>query len=420
MRQFLRLTWKEARELLRPRYILPILFVPLMFVAMGQGIGGIEDELAQQPTIGVVNNDTGGHGATVVETLEAGGNLTYSGTAVPAPEALNRTREGGGEALVVIPSDFSERIEAGQQPGEVHLYAIVESVGITGIASPGKVQGLLSGAGQRITLNVTGAPPSHLAPINTSYTTFVKGTRLNAAPSALSSALSSQFIFIPVVIMVVIIFSGQMVMNSMGIEKENKTLETLLTMPVTRRTIVGAKLVGSASIGLLAAAVMSVSLFYYQSSLSFGDGGGGASLAAFSLGGLDFLLVGASLFFSVLIALALALCLGIFAGDRQGAQILLFPLMILAGGPAFATMFLDVTALSLPLQSVLLAIPFTHPALAPKQLMFGGPGIVVAGIVYQAIVAALTIGFAVYLFNSDRVVTGNAGRLGRWLQSMQR
>jgi len=419
MRQFLRLTWKEARELLRPRYIIPILFVPVLFVAMGQGIGGLEDELAREPTVGVVNNDTGQFGATVVDTLEKGANLTYAGTGGPTAEALNRTRAGGGEALVVIPANFTERIEAGQAQGRVHLYAFVDSIGITGIASSGRVESLLSAAGQRITLAVTGATPTQLAPIASDYTTFVRNERLEEPPAALSNVLSSQFIFIPVVILVVIVFSGQMVMNSMGIEKENKTLETLLTMPVARRTIVGAKLVGSASIGLLAAAVMSVSLFYYQSSLSFGDGGGEA-LGALSLGAVDYLLVGVSLFFSVLIALALALCLGVFAGDRQGAQILLFPLMILAGGPAFATMFVDVTTLALPVKAVLLAIPFTHPALAPKELMFGGTGIVLAGIVYQAIVAAVTIWFAIYLFNSDRIVTGNAGRLGDWLRAMQR
>ena len=419
MRQFLRLTWKEARELLRPRYIIPILIVPLMFVAMGQGIGGIEEELAQKPTLGVVNNDSGQYGTTVVETFEREANLTYSGENANPEQALDRTREGGGESLVVLPANFTEQIRAGDRPGTVHVYSVVESVGITGIAASGKVQSLLSAAGQGITVDVTGATPSQLSPITTTHTAFVKGQRMEQSPSVLSEALSTQFIFIPVVIMVVIIFSGQMVMNSMGIEKENKTLETLLTMPVKRRTIVAAKLVGSASIGLLAAAIMSVSLFYYQSSFGFGDGGSDA-LAAFSLGGVDYVLIGASLFFSVLIALALSLCLGIFAGDRQGAQILLFPLMLLAGGPAFATMFLDVTALSMPFQAVLLAIPFTHPALAPKELMFGGPGLVVAGIVYQAIVAALTIGFAVYLFNSDRVVTGNAGRLGKWLTSMQR
>jgi len=419
MRQFLRLTWKEARELLRPRYIIPILFVPIMFVAMGQGIGGIENELSQQPSVGIVDNDTGQFGGAVVDTFEEGANVTFTGMGIPSPVAVNETTASGGDALVVIPANFSAQIDAGQAPGQVHLYAFVEDLGITGIASSGQVESLLSSAGRRITLAITGGTPSDLAPVTADYTTVVRGTRLAEPPGALSSVLSGQFIFIPVVIVVVIIFSGQMVMNSMGIEKENKTLETLLTMPIARRTIVAAKLVGSATIGLLAAAVMSVSLFYYQSSLSFGDGGGGA-LAAVSLGPVDYVLVGASLFFSVLIALALALCLGVFAGDRQGAQILLFPLMILAGGPAFATMFLDVTSLAIPIQGVLLAIPFTHPALAPKELMFGGSGIVLAGIVYQALVAAVTIRFAIYLFNSDRIVTGNAGRVGQWLRAMQR
>ncbi|PSP75080.1 hypothetical protein BRC81_16495 [Halobacteriales archaeon QS_1_68_20] len=54
-----------------------------------------------------------------------------------------------------------------------------------------------------------------------------------------------------------------------------------------------------------------------------------------------------------------------FAGDRQGAQMLLFPLTVFAVVP----MFTDLSTLSLPLQALLFAIPFTHPIVAPKQLL---------------------------------------------------
>jgi len=319
--------------------------------------------------------------------------------------------------LLVIPDNFTERIESGR-PGGVRLYSVVDSVSLTGIASTGNVERILQTASTRITLNATGASPQQLAPVQTAYTTDVKGTRISQSPAVLSGAFTSQFIFIPVIIMLVIIFSGQMVINSMGMEKENKTLETLLTMPVKRRTIVGAKLLGSAAIGLLAAGVMTFALIEYQSGITGGDGGSIPDV--FSLGAFDYALIGVAIFFAVVGALALALVLGVFAGDRQGAQILLFPLSILAIGPAFATMFADFTTLSLPLQAVLFAIPFTHPVIASKQLMFGDPLVVYLGIAYEAVFAVGAIAFAVYVFNSDRVVTGSAGRLGEWLAKLQR
>jgi len=416
MRQFLRLTWKEVRELLRPRYVLPILLVPILFVALGQGFGGIDEATSGQPSVGVVVNDTGEYGAIVNETYSQGAEVVYHGANVSAAEAMERTRAAGGTALVVVPGGFSERIAAGEQGG-VQVRTVVDSVSLTGIASSGQVDGLLGVAAERITKTATGARDAQLDPVDASYVTEVKGQQVGQPPSVLSSAFTSQFIFIPVVIMLVIVFSGQMVINSMGIEKENKTLETLLTMPVARRTIVAAKLVGSATVGLLAAGVFTVALSEYQSGLT---GGASALPAAFSLGAAEYLVIGAAIFFAVVGALALALVLGVFAGDRQGAQILLFPLSILAIAPAFATMFADFSTLSLPLQALLFAIPFTHPVMAPKQLMFGDSGLVLAGIAYEAVFALAAIGLAVYVFNSDRVVTGSAGRLGRWLERLQR
>jgi len=418
MRTFTRLVWKEMRELLRPQYILPLLFVPIVFVALGQGFGGLDDAASEPPEVGIVNEDDDRYGDLLEATFNESGEVVYRSEGGDHERALNETVDQGGTALIVIPENFTERIESGQAPGQVQLYTVVDAVSLTDIASTGQVENVLQTAETRITVNATGASPQQLDPVETSYTTDVKGTRIDQSPGTLSGAFTSQFIFIPVIIMLVIIFSGQMVINSMGMEKENKTLETLLTMPVKRRTIVAAKLVGSAAIGLLAAGIMTVALREYQSGLT---GGEGSSLPdVFALGIADYAIVGVAIFFAVVGALALALVLGIFAGDRQGAQLLLFPLSILAIAPAFATMFADFSTLSVPFKALLFAIPFTHPVIAPKQLMFGDPMLVYLGIAYEAVFAVAAIGLAVYVFNSDRVITGNAGRLGKWLSKLQR
>jgi len=416
---FLRLVRKETRELLRPRYIVPILLVPVMFLALGQGVGSLGEELEENATVGVVTNDTGQYAETVVETYNRTTNVTYFDRNVGPETAIDQTREGGGRTVVVIPSNFTDRIADGQR-GRVQAYSIVDSVGLSAVAGAGKGLGPLSAAGNAITIQVTGATPTQLSPVETTQTTFLKGTRMDAPPSALTESFSSQFLFIPLVIVMVIIFAGQMVMNSMGTEKENKTLETLLTMPVKRRTIVAAKLTGSAIVGLLAAGVLSGSLFYYQSSLSIGSDSGGGLPEVFSLGPVDYVLIGVAIFLAVITALAMALCLGIFAGDQQGAQILVFPLALLAGAPAALTVFTDLTTMALPIRAVMYAIPFTYPTLAPKQLLFGDPTIIYLGIAYEAVFTVAMVGLAVRLFDSDRVVTGDAGRLGDVLSSLQR
>ncbi|MHB9288062.1 ABC transporter permease [Halobacteriales archaeon Cl-PHB] len=416
MRDFLRLTWKEVRELVRPKYLLPILMTPLLFVAMGAGFGGVQDQLDDEPVVGVIDQDDGEYGEIVAQTYEQGANVTYSATSGDAQDALATVRDRDGSALVVIPPDFTERIQNGE-PGNVEIHSAVDAVSLGSIGSASQVDSLLSAASQRITMAATGASPAEMQPIDPSYTTDVKGTVVEEPPSTVSDAFSVQLFVIPMVIVFVIFFSGQMVTNAMGLEKENKTLETLLTMPVNRRTIVGAKLAGSAVIGLIVAVAYTGSLYYYQNAIT---GGGGSTASAFALGGLDYVLVGISLALALIGALALSLCLGVFVEDRQAAQMLLFPLGLLVFVPFLAVILADFTALSLPLQAVLFSIPFTHPVMAPKQLMFGDTGLILAGILYETLFAVGAIGLAVWLFNSDRLVTGSTGRIGQLLERMQR
>ena len=410
MRPFTRLVWKEARELLRPRYILPILLLPLIFVGMGQGFSGVEAQLGQEPTVSVVDRDGGEYGDVVVETLESRSTLAYRSTDGSVQTALNETSAAGGNAVIAIPGNFTERIESGER-GRIHLYTTVESVSIVGIASSAQVEELLSASAHNVTVAVTGASEAQLDPIERDHTTYVKGRQLDAPPGVVSTAFTSQFIFVPVIIMLAIVFSGQMVMNSMASETEHKTLETLLSMPVERRSIVAAKLVGGSVVGLIATALYTAGIAF--SNLSVGEVGGSSAL---TLGAGDYLLIGVSLFFTLVGTLALALCLGLFADSQQGAQMLLLPLSGLAIVPMFATMFTDVDVLGVGTKALLLAIPFTHPIIAPKRLLFDDTGLVLAGIGYEICFALAAVWLAVKLFESDRPITGNAG----WLDQIGR
>lgn len=415
MRPVWRLAWKEIRELLRPKYILPILFVPLIFVAMAGGIGGVEETLEERPTVGVINADEGELGDIVEATYRQGADVASNASDGDPEAALEAVREAGGSTVVVIPANFTERIRAGERGG-IQLYTAVERVSITGIAASSRAEGLLEGAARAITREVTGASAAQLDPVERSSVSFVKGQRLAVAPGALAAAFSTQFLLIPLLIMFVILLSGQMVVNSMGMEKEHKTLETLLTMPVPRRTIVAGKLMGSSAIGLLAAGLYTGSIIYYQQEI--GIGGGAAE--AFQLGRLAYILIGVSLFLALLGGLALMLCLGVFVEDRQAAQLLVVPLGMLVFAPLILTLIADISTVGLPLQVLALLIPFTTPIIAPKQLLFGDPTIVLVGIGYQLLFAGAAILLAVRLFDSDRLVTGSTGKLGQYFERLQR
>lgn len=205
--------------------------------------------------------------------------------------------------------------------------------------------------------------------------------------------------------MMMILMSGSTVISSMGLEKENKTLETLLTMPVKRSHIVLGKLGGAAVVGLLMALIYMAGMSYYMNGM---QGSAAIDVARYGLvlETIDYVLVGISLFLSVLSGLALCMLLGAMARDYKAAQSLTLPITFLAMLPFFVLMMKDFNTLPALLQAVLFAIPFTHPMMAMNDLMFDDYGLVLAGIAYQLLFAAIAVAAAVWLFKNDLLITG--------------
>ena len=155
----------------------------------------------------------------------------------------------GGPAVIVVQPDFTSNISAGV-PGTVRVYWIMAGAGIMDSVSSSVVDVVLAGASQMLSAKMIeeGASTNStliLAPMVKSETTYFKQMTMDdISPSTVSGVLSSQSFLIPLVVMLVILMSGGSIIGSMGMEKENKTLETLLTMPVKRRDIVMGSLPG--------------------------------------------------------------------------------------------------------------------------------------------------------------------------------
>ncbi|MGQ9545769.1 MAG: ABC transporter permease [Dehalococcoidia bacterium] len=220
--------------------------------------------------------------------------------------------------------------------------------------------------------------------------------------------LRSQPIAIPVVMIMLIIPAGTSVISSMGLEKENKTLETLLTLPVTRGHIVIGKIVGSALVGMIMAAIYMIGFSRYMASFQISD----INLADFGLapGVPDYLLVGISLFTALLAGLSLGIVLGTFAKNYRSAQTLGFSITALAMVSMSITMFKDFDTLPAILRLIVFAIPFSHPMMAMRALMLHNYALVIGGIAYGAVFTIIMITVAVRTFNSDRLLTGSVRR----------
>jgi ABC-2 type transport system permease protein len=73
-------------------------------------------------------------------------------------------------------------------------------------------------------------------------------------------------------------------------------------------------------------------------------------------------------------------------------------------------MFTDYDTLPFALKIFTFAIPFSHPMMAPRALIFHDYITVIGGIVYVLIFAIITISIVVWIFKTDRLLTGSTKR----------
>jgi ABC-2 type transport system permease protein len=403
---------KEIKELLTPATILPIVVMAIIFGSMGNTVGGIEEELGEPPIIGIINADDGNLSSLAVSVFEKNAKVIFNTSEISEKnDKLEELQNKDGVALIIIHENFSEKILNGK-PGEFEIFWMMKGAGILDSLPSSVVEELINIVNTNITMELISGNESinattTLTPTYRNETTYFKGKELRGlSPSQIANILGSQSTLIPIIIMIIIIMAGQMVISSMALEKENKTLETLLTLPVKRTSIVAGKIIAAAVIGLLLAVIYMFGLGYYMTSFQFQ---GQASAAAFelTLSSVDLLLIGLSIFVTLIAALAFCMLLGTMAKNYKSAQTLTFPVAMLALIPMFVTMFKDFDTLPVALKGILFGIPFSHPMMAPRALIFDDYMLVIGGIIYVSIFALIMIAIAVWVFKTDKLLTGS-------------
>ncbi len=403
-----KLIMKEVKELLTPATLIPIVIIALIFGSLGSAISGSTSILSEKPTVGIINQGDGPLSQFVYDDIASQSKVAYNQSDIAA--GINAVKDQGGICLIVINSSFDDNITSNHS-ATISIYWIMRGAGIADALSTAPIEAVLGQATQDLSRHLIDQSLSSnssviLQPFTRSESTDFKGKlMLGINPGTIASVLSNQGIIMPLIVMMVIIYGGSMVINSMGNEKENKTLETLLTLPVSRNSIVIGKLVGATIVGLIMAVIYMIGMGYYMTSFT---GSSPVDLAKYGIS-LDlpkYLLVGVSLFLALMCALAMCLILGIFTKNFKAAQSMTLPITMLALIPMFVLMFIDFDSLPAIGQALIFAIPFSQPTIAFRALMFDDFTIVIAGIVYDAIFGLVTMFIAVRLFKMDILLTG--------------
>jgi len=407
---------KELKELMTPATFLPIIIIAILFSTLGGGMGNIEEQLQEKPTIGLINADDENLSIIASTIFEFTSDIVYkSNDTFDKTQALEEIKEKDGVALIIIDKNFSKDISSGN-PGSIETYWIMKGAGLLDSISSTVLEQIITEINKNITRellskdNLSINTATTLNPTNRSTITYFKNNEYQGlSPQDISGMLSSQSTFIPIIMMMIIMMSGQIVISSMALEKENKTLETLLTLPVKRTNIVTGKIVAAATVGLILALIYMFGLGSYLTSFNVQSIGSASIDLSLSL--IDLILIGILVFVSLVAALSLCMLLGTMAKNFKSAQTLTFPVAVLVLIPMFVTMFKDFDTLPIALKAALFGIPFSHPMMAPRALLFDDYAMVIGGIIYVTIFAIIMISLVVWVFKTDKIITGSSGSI---------
>ncbi len=244
-----------------------------------------------------------------------------------------------------------------------------------------------------------------LQPLQVNATSVVNGEMVDISPSTLGEFMLSQSFGTPIALTVVIILAMQIAATAIAVEKEQKTLETLLTLPVSRFNILLAKLTGSTVIAGLGAITTVIGFTYYTN--SFSSSFASATSVNFNLTPSlpYYVILGALVFLTLAFATSLAIVIGVFCEDVRSAQAvvgyLIIPIMI----PTFMLLFSDLQSFSAPIQVGLLLFPFSYATIFSKMAYVGDFTLGLLGIGYLALWTVIVLYIGSRIFSSEKVLT---------------
>jgi len=414
------ITLKEIKELVRdPKILFGVVLMPLLlFPVMGSAIQVSQQSVERAivtSTFAVYTDDSGVVTSTMLDYLKTNRTVSII-QADSLNQALAQFQGTTSSTMIYIPSGFSDNVTTGVK-GKMIIYGNIKNMNIAETQSTNvvgtlvniysyyysiaRIDSLLQAAGE------VASPDAIRTPIAIDYQSIIKGNVLNISPDAIISVVMNQSIMLPIMIMVMVMFAIQMAATSIALEKEQKTLETLMTLPVGRLTILGGKLAGSIVIAVAGAIAYMIGFGYYMgSAMSF------AQLSTVNLGGagigiqpVGYVLLGINIFVTLVSALAMAISLAVFTDNVRSAQsltgILVVPIIL----PAIILMFSDIDMLPQTFQWLMLAIPYTHSILASKAAFMGDYWIVLRSIAYISVFTIVVLYIAAKIFSTERIIT---------------
>jgi len=416
---------KEIKEMLRDPKILigmllmPLIIFPLLGAAMNVSTTAIQQSL-KEASMALMDLDGGPMAQSLIVSFRALNVTLLRIYASTVDEALQKTEESNVSALLVIPAGFSQNLTSGLR-AELLVYSLFKTMSLSEEAKSSFFGTPIAFYENLLVQNAlreafpNRSPEVVLDPISPRNFVVFRRRAVEVPLAALRGLFMTQSYGFTVVIMMLVISGMQIAATSIAIEKEEKTLETLLTLPVGRLTILTGKLAGSVVVAAAGAAAAMVGVDYYTSSLFSLVPTQGVDLEALglALSPTASVLLGVTMFVTIVSALALAICVAVFSENVRSAQSIITFLITPVIMPSLILMFADIEILPVPVQVIMYAIPYTHAVLASKAAFIADYFIMLRSIAYISLFTVVILYVAARIFATEKIITARIsfGRL---------
>lgn len=424
--KFFNLLKKELGELVNAQTIITLVVYLVMLMVMGNVMNTtMEETLKQEYTINISDRDNTELTNSLMEILrKSGAEVNEYTTSGDDYYAILDT--SGKESMLIIPEGFSEKITNGEVPDIITISGLKSASMMSNTTNDnsGAIHLIESCISDMISQQA-GLSTEDIARINSPISiaehTVVSGKSAEIGTDSILSKISMQNMILPIVVFIVIMMASQTIIGAIANEKIDKTLETLLSAPVSRTSIIGAKVLSAAIVALLNAVVFMLGFSFFMSdATSTIENEMAGTLAAqimpvedameklgLTLGIGDYILVGLQLFLTIMICLSISIILGALVTDTKQSQTVIMPIMIAAIIPYMISMLADVNTLPVAAKIIVYAIPFTHTFSSISNIMFGQMTIFWGGLAYQTVFFVVCLFLALKLFKSDKILTAS-------------
>ena len=418
---------KELREMLNTQTILAMVVAVVVMGFAGRTMSrAVEESAETMMDINICDNDNTEFTKNMIKFMtnnlaQLGGEVNV--IEISSDDYAEELKKADVKNVVLIPEGFTESVEQNKSAQVQYIQQLNSLATFSNLNTGSQVAvEYLSAAVKEVVYStkVAGGKLTNQEvtflndPITLDETTIVAGKSENISSSIVLSLCSAQSNIVPIMMFVLVMMSSNMILNAVSTEKIDKTLETLLSAPVSRLSVIAAKMLAAAVIAAMQASVYMLGARNMMSGVMdnvSADSGYSEILKnlGLTMSAGQYVLVGLQMFLTILIALSVALILGVLAKDAKSAQTLTLPVMMCTMIPYMLSMFVDIKSLSPAARYIVYAIPFTHSFMAMENAMFGNMDIYVGGLIYQALFLAVCMFAALRIFMSDRIFTMTIG-----------